>query len=258
MAKQNATGGAGRGTFYDNRDVLTSLAVGDVISEGVLKPAFSSTDAGPVEVMPGYVGHAGFRALAKTVVALWGLDNLSTGAPTRIASTIGGRGIKVVITGRVVLKATTAIDGAFFPWAILLGPSEDYDAAAFEAVWANETETTRDDIGHIAMVVDDSGNIQTYNCASAGDASLTDSTKDVATFAVGSGWGFEMTIEIPATSTSWTDIRISFRCQDSTGAWASILTDTAPAFTSASPIIPYMVMNINSLVESLTYKITKL
>lgn len=258
MVKADLVGGGGpRGSFYDQKNVLSTNAVNTIIASGYLNVgAGIGTAASDFDSTPGFAAHPGHSALGRRVFALWGNELANDGAASRIGGSLGGRGVKYYIKGRLVCLAGTPLDGAFFPFTV--GLSASPLSSSIESFFGHETEDTRDEASTIAMVIDDSNNIQTYNNVFTGDATLTDSLKNVTALAASVGVGFEMTIEIPAAAVNLSTWKISFKIQDDTGAMVSILTDTLPVVGSASNFIPYLGLNVNATIEDLVYQVEKL
>jgi hypothetical protein len=125
-------------------------------------------------------------------------------------------------------------------------------------VFANQTETTRDDRATVAVVVDATDeSIQSYNTAEAGNAAYTDSTFDAA---LASGTEFEIIVEVPTGANSDDDVLVTIKIRDSGGTMRTIFSAAVPASTSATAnraVFPIILINQAATVYNLFGKLEK-
>jgi hypothetical protein len=254
---------------YDRVNTEGQTVTGDLLGEGycTLINTISQGDASA------YVnGPAGFWS-SKTydgaaVGALYtlvfpqpfvGIHGLFTNTQSDVyALGCRGRGFKFFIKGRYKALSDTPIDGAYerFAVGVCLGGGSIATLGTGLQVLANETEGTRDDIATVAVVVDDSENIQSYNCADAGDAAYTDSTYDAD---LSEGTDFELIVEVPSAANSDDDLRVTIKIRDNGGTMRTVLNAVAPVSTATSHTVLFPIFRCNqdAVLERVCYKVEK-
>lgn len=240
---------------YDRVDPSGRRTVGEVIAEGrvVARTSDVTTGTQSYGVMPGVIAPLAHNATptAKHMAALTGVDK--TAAGTVDITPMLARGTKLYIKGRYTALADAPFDNAFERFAIGVVFGQGSLANATLHNFANETEGTRDDIGTIAVIVDDSENIQKYNCAAAGDASYTDSTHNAD---LSAGMDFEIIVECPTTGNTPDDLIVTISARDNTGTMRVVHSAVNPAETAATlNAHVVLILNQNAIVDNLVYKI---
>jgi len=229
-------------------DTLGYRKTANIISEGYVRPhLYGFTTTGYAQG-PGYAGLVGNRATAVQpgILVFGGVLTSAISHRTLV------RGTKLTYKGRYTAHSTSTLNASFDPFGIGIAFQTDPDV--IDGAFGHTTQTTRDDIGTVAVVVDSSKNIKSYNNAAASGGAYTDSGHDIGSFTTGFAW--ELTIEAPSTGDSADDLRVTVKIEDSTGTMQTILNAAVPVATSATlDATPVGLLNQNGLWHDMTFTV---
>ena len=249
-----------RGPPYTYANIAASAvpATGAVLSEGFIQTDVIDT-VGTINTfiqMPGTVYltflHTSAPTSGELIVPIFGVHDDDE------YRNIFPRGLKVYIKGTYKASSDTPFLATYERFAIGMLYEDNVMTSVTQNVanFRAENEVSRDDIGSLAVVVDDSENIKYYNTALSSDASYTDSGFDAD---LSAGMEFEMILDTAYNAVGPDDIFVTIKIRDGGGTMRTIVNGLSNPITSATAQywVPVIGFNQDGYITNFAYKIEK-
>lgn len=241
---------------YAGVNAATTPSTGTIISQGVaLASAVGSTPG--AAAVPGMLSTP---AVDPTVACGWLFNILGASASAGAPIPIGvPRGSKLYLKGTFKVLVDTRFSSLHAKLGIGVGFEVFSGMLDWVTSFLHETETGRDDNRVMAVVVDSSNNIQSYEVTGGlpGTATWVDSTFNAAPT---NDIEFEVIVEVPSTADNTNDVKVTIRIEDDGGTMRTIFNEsvlTTGSTTAGHSCNVGLGLNERGHVTNLTYKVEK-